>query len=30
MGWGPTFTYMILPTIVGLLASLAMMGVEKE
>ncbi len=30
MGWGPTFTYIILPAIVGLLASLAMMGVEKE
>ena len=27
---GPTFTYIILPAIVGLLASLAMMGVEKE
>ena len=27
---GPTFTYIVLPAIVGLLASLAMMGVEKE
>ncbi len=30
MSFGPTFTYIILPAIVGLLASLAMMGVEKE
>ncbi len=30
MGSGPTFTYIILPAIVGLLASLAMVGVEKE
>ena len=30
MGLGPTFTYIVLPAIVGLLASLAMMGVEKE
>ncbi len=30
MSLGPTSTYIILPAIVGLLASLAMMGVEKE
>ncbi len=30
MSWGPTFTYIVLPAIVGLSASLAMMGVEKE
>ena len=30
MSWGPTFTYIILPAIIGLLASLAMMGVDKE
>jgi hypothetical protein len=30
MGLGPTFTYIVLPAIVGLLASLAMTGVEKE
>ena len=30
MSLGPTFTYIILPAMVGLLTSLAMVGVEKE
>ena len=30
MSWGQTFTYIVLPAIVGLLASLAMMGVDEE